>query len=318
MHKSLLAVCIAAVISAPTFAGNDFDLDKESDTKSDIKYKGKIKAEGKVKVDSVGLSMVENDQDNDENAVDNIYHNNNSAITGTSFSSASGNVGSNTAAGDLNLQSNSAALAAIDRSFGFSSGESAIDTDQKLDELVTLNKGSIDTTIISGTSFSNSSGNIGVNIVSGDNNIQANNFSATVYTGSMGHATVANEQDIDDSVVTNKSTFEQDVDRVRVKLNIEASGEYDGKSKRVGKKNKKFKESGDLDLMGTATGKVAILTEQVAVQSLNDASIGGSAFQGASGNIGVNIAAGSGNLQANSLSMSYSNRLTNQSDNTSL
>jgi len=311
MHKSLLAVCIAAVISAPTFAGNDFDLDKESDTESDIKYSGEVNVGGKVRVNSLGLSMVENDQDNDENAVDNIFHNNVSAITGNSFTNATGNIGINTAAGDLNMQSNSAALAAIDKDFSFSSGESAIDTDQKLDDLVTLNRGSVDSTRIGGASFQGVSGNIGVNTASGDNNIQANNFSATIYTGSMAHATVANEQDIDDSDVTNRSTFEQKAKRVRVNLDIEASGDYDGRSKRINKPNRKFKESGDLELMGTVTGKIPLITERVAVQSLNDASIGGSAFQDASGNIGVNVAAGSGNLQANSLALSYSNRLTN-------
>ncbi|MDX1549893.1 MAG: adhesin, partial [Lysobacter spongiicola] len=42
---------------------------------------------------------------------------------------------------------------------------------------------------------------------------------------------------------------------------------------------------------------------QVAVAATNSASLDGSAFQGASGNIGVNIASGTGNMQANSLAM---------------
>lgn len=41
----------------------------------------------------------------------------------------------------------------------------------------------------------------------------------------------------------------------------------------------------------------------VAVAATNTAELSGSALSGASGNIGVNVAAGTGNLQANSLSM---------------
>jgi hypothetical protein len=39
------------------------------------------------------------------------------------------------------------------------------------------------------------------------------------------------------------------------------------------------------------------------VNATNAASLSGNAFQNASGNIGVNVSAGTGNLQANSLAM---------------
>ncbi len=62
-----------------------------------------------------------------------------------------------------------------------------------------------------------------------------------------------------------------------------------------------FSESGTLDL-SEVSGQVAT-TRYVVVNARNDASLAGSAFANASGNIGVNVASGTGNLQSNSLSM---------------
>ena len=50
----------------------------------------------------------------------------------------------------------------------------------------------------------------------------------------------------------------------------------------------------------------AITKHTVYVANENNASLGGSALAGASGNIGVNIAAGSNNLQRNSLAIASS------------
>lgn len=52
------------------------------------------------------------------------------------------------------------------------------------------------------------------------------------------------------------------------------------------------------DLSGTVT-----TSRYVVVDATNDASLSGNAFQNASGNIGVNVASGTGNLQANSLAL---------------
>src|SRR5690606_13682558 len=69
-------------------------------------------------------------------------------------------------------------------------------------------------------------------------------------------------------------------------------------------------ESGELsfiemsysDLQASLAGTVSS-TQWIAVDHTNTANLSGSAFARASGNIGVNLAAGSGNLQANSLAM---------------
>ena len=58
----------------------------------------------------------------------------------------------------------------------------------------------------------------------------------------------------------------------------------------------------DAELAASLTGTVD-LSYQVAVAATNSATLSGAAFNGASGNIGVNVASGTGNLQSNSLSL---------------
>ncbi|HUX83321.1 MAG TPA: hypothetical protein VMV35_10850 [Halothiobacillus sp.] len=66
-----------------------------------------------------------------------------------------------------------------------------------------------------------------------------------------------------------------------------------------------FHEMGGIALGTVLSGQVAS-TRYVVVNAVNDASLSGNAFSKASGNIGVNVAAGTGNLQSNSLSMAVS------------
>jgi hypothetical protein len=69
-------------------------------------------------------------------------------------------------------------------------------------------------------------------------------------------------------------------------------------------------EMGDIALNDIElSGYVYALTPLVVFAS-NDASLYGSAFQNASGNIGVNISAGTGNQQANSLAMAVAQPAT--------
>ena len=63
-----------------------------------------------------------------------------------------------------------------------------------------------------------------------------------------------------------------------------------------------FDELGTAELVASLSGTVTDV-DWVAVAATNTASLSGSAFSGASGNIGVNVSAGTGNLQANSLAL---------------
>jgi len=61
----------------------------------------------------------------------------------------------------------------------------------------------------------------------------------------------------------------------------------------------------DASLSGSVTNSYFI-----AVDATNTASLSGSAFSAASGNIGVNVAAGTGNMQANSLALAVAQPTT--------
>ena len=66
-----------------------------------------------------------------------------------------------------------------------------------------------------------------------------------------------------------------------------------------------FTESGSIALGGIAVGG-SVNTTQMLVYQENAATLGGNALRGATGNIGVNIASGTGNMQRNSLSIASS------------
>ena len=68
------------------------------------------------------------------------------------------------------------------------------------------------------------------------------------------------------------------------------------------KGNLSFSEMGTADLTASLSGTV-VNVDWIAVDATNTASLSGSAFSNASGNIGVNVSSGTGNLQANSLAL---------------
>ena len=65
-------------------------------------------------------------------------------------------------------------------------------------------------------------------------------------------------------------------------------------------------EGGELggSIIGNVTGNIPVVIKRN-VNMINTASLSGNALRGATGNIGVNIAAGTGNLQANALAVTY-------------
>ena len=63
-----------------------------------------------------------------------------------------------------------------------------------------------------------------------------------------------------------------------------------------------FVEAGLVGLSGSFSGNVTYL-QTIYRETTNNATLGGNALQGASGNIGVNIAAGSTNQQRNSMAI---------------
>lgn len=173
--------------------------------------------------------------------------------------------------------------------------------------------------------FKDAAGNIGVNVTSGSGNVQANNMAASVSTGNMAVATVANSQSVSKNMTENQSlSATKTVDKAGVFLGLKAWGDYEGggtghdvkkghdhdnDNDRYGNNNPKddgkfeFKEEGDIKLSGYAVGYIPVVNTYTSRETFNRATIDGGAFNGAVGNIGVNVSSGTNNLQANNLSL---------------
>ncbi|MBV7314080.1 hypothetical protein [Shewanella sp. NIFS-20-20] len=359
MKKLPLAAVIATLVSAPVWANtdntsdSDVTLTKTVTVEKDLTYEGSVEISGSIVANGLGMAVVENVQESSANSGTNYYNTNSSSVRDSSFENASGNIGVNQAAGDNNVQANSAALAEIDASFAFGSGDAEIFSSQQGVFNGTSNVASTNSASLSGNAFKGASGNIGVNIASGNNNAQANNMAAAVSNGRLGEASVSNVQQSGHNTTLNASVIEDTYETVGINLNLGGDGEnggatgtYQGTSEMTsqyypelwsdadgihnsgdetlvghidfdqstpsegagtGDDNMTFAEMGTLELSGTITGELPMIVQQVKQRTSNTASISGSSFMGASGNIGVNMASGTGNLQANNLSLTTVN-----------
>ncbi|MCL1139963.1 hypothetical protein [Shewanella pneumatophori] len=349
MKKLTLVMCIGAAISAPAFAnGSDssesnsesnssVELKKEVTVKKDVEFSGSVKIDGDIRVNGLGMAVVDNVQTTGANGVGNSYVENSSSISGSAFNNASGNIGVNQAAGDYNVQGNSAALASIDQSFAFGSGDAEIFSTQRGSFNLTNNYATTNDASIKGDAFKGASGNIGVNIAAGGNNIQANNMAASAHNGSLGEASVSNSQVSAHNGINNESVVQNSAESVEVTLGFGAIGGYSGTSEQTGSyypeiwkddgshangddaelwghldmdannptgdSGLTFEEEGVIGLLGVVSGELPFYIETVTQKTTNTASLSGNAFQNASGNIGVNMASGNGNLQSNNLSL---------------
>ncbi|MCL1057422.1 hypothetical protein L2729_05360 [Shewanella gelidimarina] len=349
MNKLTLVICIGAALSANAFANGNDNSDSNSESNSSVELNKKITVEkditikggalvlGVIKVDALGMAVVDNVQTSGGNLTGNSYVENSASISGSAFNNASGNIGVNQAAGDFNIQGNSAALASIDQSFAFGSGDAEIFSTQRGSFNGTMNYATTNSASIADGAFQGASGNIGVNIASGGNNVQANNMAASSHKGSLGEASVSNSQVSAHNGISNESVVQDSVEYADVSLGLRARGGYSGTSDQTGSYYPEiwqddgehesgdnavlwghmdmdtenpsgdgglsFEEEGTLGLRGVVSGQLPFFIETVTQKTTNTASLSGSAFQNASGNIGVNMASGNGNLQSNNLSL---------------
>lgn len=357
--------------------GVSVNIDKSLSLDSDIEFSGEPTISGDIEIDSAAIALIDNRQANTDNTALNQLVTNDAAIEDDTGSAASGNLQFNVAAGDNNVQDNAAALSAADASFAFGLADAEIFVNQYGAGNETMNYGVTNSATMSGNAFSDASGNIGVNVASGNNNQQKNALAASVATSAYAQSSVSSNQISTGNNVSNLGYVEKYTDTVQVALNGTVSGPslgvgvgaYEGNSEGsyagtgnayqqdnfyldswngvldhpngnstghldmdseiqnavdnpyrdgVGgiafdtdeKGSYEGSESGDLafielsysDLQASLAGTVTS-TQWVAVDHTNTANLSGSAFARASGNIGVNLAAGSGNMQANSLAM---------------
>ncbi|BBB27854.1 hypothetical protein [Amphritea japonica] len=414
-----LAVAVAA-LSFSGFAlaegnsrgGSGAHLSKHVHVKKSVEYSGDVAITGRIRVDSLGMAVVDQEQDSDNNLTINDRVDNSATLDGNALKGAKGNIGVNISAGDHNVQSNAAALAAADAGFVFGSADAEIFMDQNAEDNVAFNWGTINTADFSGNALENARGNIGVNIAAGSSNVQANSFAGSVASGSMGEATVSVAQETENNQVHNLPEETHEIITTQVSMNGAMGGSYNGSGNggysgtnsgasysgvnsaarysgsngpatysgtssqsndvypevwingdgheqgggtsywghldfdndnvspggdnddpgrfeftesgtisgsgergvvsahgergRIGPSRERgrigFSEAGTQSLSGTFTGSVEHLVSRY-VRHENNAAMGDNALRGAKGNIGVNITAGTSNLQNNSLAM---------------
>ncbi|MGO3127264.1 MAG: adhesin [Luteimonas sp.] len=356
--------------------GVSVNLEKDLSLSSDIAFSGDPTITGNIDLDSAAIAVVDNRQSVSGNMGINKVLENTASIADDVAAEASGNLLFNVAAGDNNVQDNAAALSAADAGFAFGLADAEVFVNQSGSQNVTMNHGVTNDASLGGNAFSAATGNIGVNIASGNNNAQKNAMAASVATAAYAQASVSSNQASSGNMTSNAGSYERFTDTVNVSLSGTMSGgsvavgyggyegstsgstastgnayqqsnfyadmwqgeshpngpiighaDFDNESQgavenpnRPGIGGLAFdtdsegsyegSESGDLafielgytELDAALSGQVTT-TRWVAVAATNDASLSGSAFSAASGNIGVNVAAGTGNLQANSLSM---------------
>lgn len=223
---------------------------------------------------TTGASAIVNDtQLNYNNNVENDATKNTATID-DSLNEAAGNVGANVAAGDNNQQANAAAIATADSYFVFGFGQGleanasiGVTQDAYGNNLVNYGTQNNASVVDSGNDVQ---GNVGINVAAGNFNQQKNDMaiasSAQAFTA--GASVTVLQQSSGNT--TNNSTG--DVYEVNDGLEVVASG----------------------------FGWWPPQTPQTPVA--NNASMSGS-LNGASGNVGVNIAAGGGNQQSNTLAI---------------
>lgn len=334
----------------------DVEMVKKLSLSKDLSITGGITVAGEVAVDSSSIAVI-NDQQKAEGNMGQNYLLQNTASAGDDvMRNATGNIGLNMVSGDNNLQDNAAAMTAMDDA-EFEAGliDAEVFVQQTNQSNSTYNQGVENMASIGSNAFMGASGNIGVNIVTGNNNLQKNNMAVSVGSGALAEASVHTEQNVHNNYTSNQplTVYGQPgepgetsghVEWVEVtytanapaepymsgdisgnRYTVSNTGHYNGSEEGnfhgdiggsyTGNHNGllEYDTHALVDLGGELTGQVPVwvldscgggaCSEETVIRPSNIASLGGQAFMGASGNIGINMSAGSNNVQSNSISM---------------
>ncbi|HLW04951.1 MAG TPA: hypothetical protein VKY38_05165 [Azoarcus sp.] len=285
------------------------------------------------------VAVINDSQTSFKNEVKNKGTENTAVIDG-SLNSASGNVGANVAAGDNNQQANAAAVSTADALFVFgipvvSSAVASIDVQQKAFKNDLTNYSVPNNAALIG-SANDASGNLGINVAAGNYNQQKNDMA--IASSSSAHTATASVNISQKSFMNetdNLATLAYG--KQKISLGLNAEGSYAGQSDQIGdvyldvwegERHPQgpiighidldseaqgaqdlngdggalaFNEAGDIMLGGSVSGYIPTV---VGFNSpvTNNATLAGS-LNRVSGNVGVNIAAGGGNQQSNSLAV---------------
>lgn len=363
--KSAIAIAVTAIaVSGSVLAQEDTNttnnvtnvaMVKSLSLAKNLTIEGAILVDGTVAVDSASVAVVDDKQSATANQGENFLLRNSATAGDEVMSGASGNIGLNMTSGDNNLQDNASAMTALDtasRNAGLVDAE--VFVRQTTQGNLTLNHGVENTSSMGASAFAGASGNIGVNVATGNNNLQKNNMAISVGNGAIAEASVNTEQNVHNNITNNVPltalgeptepgvvsghieyrdvTFTANApaapgdngDISGGRFTTSSNGNYNGNEAGAfqgavtgsyqGTHNGdlEYTTNSEVNLGGVLTGQVPVWVldscgaacgDEVVVNTKNVSSLGGQAFMGASGNIGINMTAGTNNVQSNSLSM---------------
>jgi hypothetical protein len=222
------------------------------------------------------------DQGSYGNKTINLPANNSASVSNNVANSASGNIGMNAAAGDGNVQRNAAALSSGDNNLAIAT----ISSSQKNAGNFTLNKGEV-------TKYGTQT------LTTTDSDHGHANFSGSVTKTSSYSYSKSGAEGFAAGYIKGKYD-PQDCDPLQVKAGGIAAGSVHGKEGQ-GSKNSShaISATNSWDLANVHTTSVIVPTQ--ISWSTNTATLSNNVLNSASGNVGVNIAAGGNNLQENIL-----------------
>ncbi|OIQ91136.1 hypothetical protein GALL_269330 [mine drainage metagenome] len=239
------------------------------------------------------------------NSTSNDGNTNTASLGGTSLQNASGNIGVNISAGNSNQQKNDlAASVAVARmataTVKADQMNGANNTTNSPIHTETVEYRNVSLALNAGGTYGGSgSGTYSGGSTSGQS-YQANNIYPDMWTGNVHPAgSQTGHFDLDgqaQGAVNNPIRGNDSAGTPIGGLAFDNTGSYSGGS--LG-----FSNSGDVALSGTVTGQVPVVVA-VNLVTTNTASLADNTLAGASGNIGVNIAAGTNNQQFNGLAIS--------------
>lgn len=240
------------------------------------------------------------------NPTTNLGVTNNAFLTGNALAGASGNIGANIAAGSSNQQRNELSASvntggslAKASTWGVQESKNNSVTNRPLERQI---ENSVNVTLTGGMLGGYAGGGLGgysgrASGTTSGNSYQMANYYLDTWSEGLPHPDGFSTGHIDlDSAIQNATMnpYRQGVGGI----GFDNRGTYSGSESG----NLGFFEAGGIALSGAFSGNVVYL-QTVYRDTVNNAVLNGNALQGASGNIGVNITAGSTNQQRNSLAI---------------
>jgi hypothetical protein len=242
--RTPIAIAVAALLVSPLALasedGNNGDhgkhhhegtsvtLKKDISVSKHLEINGSIGVSGQIPVTSSAMAVIDDQQTGGDNNTTNTLNTNNTHMDGNALQNSSGNIGVNQATGANNMQDNAAAMAVSDAYFVFGSSDSEIFVKQQNGSNNTTNAGNSNTTRAADNALRGASGNIGVNMAAGSNNMQKNNLAMSTSPSRLSEATVSSHQSTGGNNTTNAGRLDHVYTKTRVTVSGTMSGSYSG------------------------------------------------------------------------------------------